>query len=83
MKLPLCCSSSVGSEGSSLEQVKLQTEEHQEKESAASAEELGALAPAPPPAVQEVPLYLQKQHVRNWGDGCFKMIQFFCRFYDH
>lgn len=70
MKLLLYCSSSVGSE-ESLEKVKAQTEEPQEEESTAPAEELGPLAPAPPPAVQEVPLHLQKQHVRNWDDGCF------------
>lgn len=56
--------------------MKLPTEEEQDEESAASAggEELGALVPAPPPAVQEVPLRLQKQHVRKWDDGCLLMI---------
>lgn len=65
MKLPLCCSSSVGSEESSLEKVKLKTEVNQEEELATSEEELGAGAPSPPPAVRELPLHLQKQHVRK------------------
>lgn len=68
MKLPLCFSSSVGPEESAVEKVVLQTEESQEEESAAPAEELGALALAPPPAVKEVPLHHQKQHVRNCKD---------------
>lgn len=71
MKLPLCCSSSVDSEESSLEKVKFKAEENQKEESAASEEELGAGAPAAPPAVQEVPTHLLKQHVRKNGRRMF------------
>lgn len=80
-KLPLCCSSSVSSEEPSLERQKPETGENKEeetlKESAATAEELVALSPSPPPAVQEVPPHLRKQHVRKYHDGCFQIIDFF------
>lgn len=80
-KLPLCCSSSVSSEAPSLEREKPETGENKEeetlKESAATAEELLALSPSPPPAVQEVPPHLRKQHVRKCHDGCFQIIDFF------
>lgn len=60
-------SSSVSSEEPSLEREKPETGENKEeetlKESAATAEELVALSPSPPPAVQEVPPHLRKQHI--------------------
>ncbi|XP_075884157.1 G2/mitotic-specific cyclin-B3 [Nelusetta ayraudi] len=61
-------SSSVSSEEPSLErETETETGENKEeetlKESAATAEELVALAPVPPPAVQEVPPHLCKQHI--------------------